>query len=604
MNEEPQSAPSLFGRILLATTLLSAARTALIALKDPYLGDGLWYLGARSAARHFIEGGALCAGPAILFLLLATRNGWPRLVALTAAAVAGYLFVSFRLPSRPFYAPQYEGTKAFAAHGGAALSALAGAAVLAARSRFALQGTVTALTLLTAWLPATVLRLWPGASAPERPNLLLISIDTLRADRLGCYGYDEPTSPELDQFAQDAYLYRNAYSPESWTLPAHMSMLTSLYPTSHGVAEETSLSRKIPTLATQLSDGGYATFGIVDVAYWMGPKFGFARGFDSYHVMPNYAEAKIDSLLGLIDDLNQRPFFAFLHLYDVHSDKKDLPYEADPEDIERFAGWYEGDFTGCNERGECASELLLGLVGRREELPPDDAAYVSSLYDAGIRTLDRKLGRLFESLGERELLENTAVLITADHGEEFFEHGRPAHTQYYDECVRIPFILRPPGGVLGGALRGAPQATTPRIRSEMASLVDVLPTMLEFAGLEPETAQGISLLPLLRGESPPTEREVVLIDGRLPALGLRTERWSIVPTKTGIAAFDRRSDPAETRDLFQEESELRALQRLRERLESEAKRLETTRDHFGPGETQPASSSDLKSLRALGYGGD
>ena len=381
LREPPASAPvaaEVAAGTLLACTGLALARAALMAVKDEYIASQLFRLAARSIARNVLEGVALCAIPALVAALAAQRlrrKGrslvW---LALLPAIVLGYLFVSSRLPHRAFYAPALEGMRALAAHAGASVVALVAALCLAPPARTRWRRALALTALVAVLLPSAALRLLPSGTLPDdgRPNVILISIDTLRADRLGCYGYTKPTSPALDRFASEALVFTNAFSPESWTLPAHMSMLTSLYPSSHGVAEERALPRGVPTLASVLSREGYATFAIVDVAYWISPEFGFARGFDSYHVMPDYAEVKIEGILSLLDDLDRRPFFIFAHLYDVHSDKKDVPYEADPVDVETFAGWYDGDFTGCNDRGECASELLYAMVGRQETLSPED----------------------------------------------------------------------------------------------------------------------------------------------------------------------------------------------------------------------------------------
>src|SRR5688572_347105 len=164
--------------------------------------------------------------------------------------------------------------------------------------------------------------------------------------------------------------------------------------------------------------------------------------------MPSDADVKIDWIFSLLDDLDREPFFLFAHYFDAHSDRVRLPYESDAEDMEAFAGWYDGAFDGCDEE-LCASELLYSMSNRGQVLEGADREYLSSLYDAGVRTLDRKLGRLFDGLERRGLLESSVILLVSDHGEEFFEHGRAMHTQNFAECLRVPFLLRPPGGQAG-----------------------------------------------------------------------------------------------------------------------------------------------------------
>jgi arylsulfatase A-like enzyme len=369
-----------------------------------------------------------------------------------------------------------------------------------------------------------------------------------------------------------------------------MSMLTSLYPSAHGVGVDRALPRDVPTLAEQLGREGYATLAVVDVAYWMSPRFGFDRGFDLYHVMPRYAELKVEWMLSLLDDLGRRPFFLFAHFYDVHSDKQRLPYESDPEDMESLAGWYEGDFTGCGER-LCASELLYDMAERGEVLAGEDREYLSSLYDAGLRTLDRKLGRLFDGLEARGLFEDSVILVTSDHGEEFFEHGRAMHTQNFDECLHVPFILRPPGGGTGRA-------------DAVVSLVDVAPTLLAFCGLAPELAQGVSLAPLLAGGGLEPARDHVLIDGRAGQLGLRTRRWALVPTAGRLAAYDAEREPAQQREMTLDGEPAGELARLRAVLVGERERLRLVRARFGPGAQADLSGGAREALRALGYLGE
>ena len=580
-------------RILLAVTTLALARAVMMAIKDEYFATGLMRLCARSASRDLLQGAALCVLPAAI---VAAASAWlagrrklsASSAVLLAGLVGGYLFVSSRLPARPYYAPQFEGARALAAHGGALVAAVLAALMLAPRVRLPGSRSLSLAAILLVLAPAAGLLLWRQGrtSGDERPNLFLISLDTLRADRLGCYGYARPTSPELDRFAEGAMLFTNAYSPEPFTLTAHMSMLTSLYPSAHGVGKQRALPREVPTLASILRREGYATAAVVDVAHWMSPSFGFDRGFERYHVMPDYAEVKVDGILDLLDDMDRRPLFLFAHFYDVHSDKRQLPYEAAPEDVESFAAWYVGDFDGCNEQGECASELLFAMGDRGERLEDDEREYVSSLYDAGLRTLDRELGRLFRGLRQRGLFDDSVVLITADHGEEFFEHGMAMHRQNFDECLRVPFLLRTPGGRAGRS-------------DELVSLVDVMPTLLSYCGARPELTQGVSLAPLVAGGQLERPREHVLIDGQAPQLGLRTRRWSLVPTRGRVAAFDLTADPLQVSEV--QDADLAG---LRELLEREAERMRALGARFGPGERRELSRDDLELLRALGYAGD
>jgi arylsulfatase A-like enzyme len=585
----------LVWRILLAALALALARTTLMVLKDEHLAAGLLGLGARAASRQVLAGFAICLLPvavvAVASARLAGRRPLARGAILAAAVAGGYLFVSFRLPALRYYAPELDGSRAYAAHGAALLSAVIAAALLLPGLRLPGMRAAALAGVVLVLVPAAVLQLRraSGVRAAAGPNSILISLDTLRADRLGCYGYSAGTTPEIDAFAREATVFTSAYSPEAFTLTAHMSMLTSLYPSAHGVGSEQPLAPGVPTLAERFGREGYATLAVVDDAYWISPRFGFDRGFELYHVMPRVAELEVDWILALLDDLDREPFFLFAHFYDAHSDRQQLPYESDPADQEAFAGWYDGDFDGCDEQ-LCASELLLAMGQRGEVLAGADREYLSSLYDAGVRTLDRQLGRLFRGLEQRGLFERSAILVTSDHGEEFFEHGRALHGQNFAECLRVPFILRPPGGQAGRC-------------DAVASLVDVAPTLLDYCGSTPEITQGVSLAPLLAGGQLERPREHVLIDGRAGQLGLHTRRWALVPTAGRVVAFDLEREPGQLVGLAPE-AEPDELLLLRALLEREAEGLHQVRERFGTSAPLDPSASEAQALRELGYLGD
>ena len=594
------------GRLLAATKkaviaafVVAALRAALMAVKDEYLVSDLVRLGARSLSRNVAEGWVLCLGPAWVVAVAAawlagTRARGLGVVAVLAALVGGYLFVSFRLPERPYYAPELESLRGYLAHGAALVAGIVAACVVAPRVALPRSTAWAVAAVALALVPEAAFRLATdrAADAERPPNVILISLDTLRADRLGCYGYEKPTSPEIDRFAQDAFLFTSVFSPQPFTLTAHMSMMTSLYPRAHGVDKGVALSTDVTTLPELLKEQGYATLAVVDHGLWLDPAYGFGRGFDLYHRVSGSAEIKLDRLFRLLDDRTREPFFLFAHFFDVHSDYDLLPYEATPEDMELFAGWYEGDFNGCGEE-LCASEHLRDLSQRKEPLTGDDLAYVECLYDAGIRSLDRQVGRLFRELEERGLLESSVVLLTADHGEEFFEHGAAMHVQVFDEALHVPFMIRLPGGSAGSS-------------DQIASLVDVMPTLLDLCGLEPQGVQGVSLAPVVRGSALAEARDHVLLDPRegLP-LGVRTPRWSMVPTQEGYRAFDVVTDPAQETDLHTEGELPAPVAELHGLLDMEAERLRSFRDGVSPGGTMRETTAEEEDqLRALGYGGE
>ena len=313
----------------------------------------------------------------------------------------------------------------------------------------------------------------PAAALPpleQAPNVLLISIDTLRADHLGSYGYPRPTSPRLDQLAREGARFETAVAPTSWTLPSHMSLLTGLDPLLTGVYVDTrSLPRGTDTLALRLAKLGYATGGVVSGGY-LNAKWGFARGFDYYddfsvgkrHFGADKQEITSPHILQLanrwLDQWQQRdsrrPFFLFLHFYDVHYDfNPPPPYDTmfDPD--------YQGTLTGLDFDTNPA--LKPGL-------PQRDLEHLLALYDGEIRHLDDHLGRFFDSLAERGVFDNTIVAVTSDHGEEFGEHGRFGHREtLYDEVLLIPLIVRFPAKIAPGT-----------VVREQVRLIDVGPTLL------------------------------------------------------------------------------------------------------------------------------
>jgi arylsulfatase A-like enzyme len=319
------------------------------------------------------------------------------------------------------------------------------------------------------------------AGERERPNVLLISIDTLRADHLSLYGYPRDTSPFLARFAAGARVFERAYSPAPWTLIAHMSMLTGLYPPQHGVIDgELALAPEIPLLAERLSAAGWQTVGLHHPV-WVVPRHGFARGFDVFrpHTDIAAAEEHLHEELARLDDA--RPTFLFVHLFDVHVG----PVVEGQHSIYPSPAPFQEFF-----RPGASAELPLYL----DQLDPHDPVQreaLAALYDGGIRHVDHELERWFGWLEQRGFLENTLVIVTADHGENLMERGRNAgHGHFWNEGIQVPLVVRFPDG------RGAGE----RVR-ELAHLADIVPTALEVCGLpRDESLAGRSLCDPLPAE--------------------------------------------------------------------------------------------------------
>jgi arylsulfatase A-like enzyme len=434
--------------------------------------------------------------------------------------------------------------------------------------------------------------LWGAWATPEVEDrrrrhdgwdVILISLDTLRADHLGCYGYARPTSPNIDALAAGGVRFATAVSQSPWTRPSHRSMLSGLYPSSwRGF-------RALP-LALLLWHAGYRTAAITGGGQ-VSPAFGFHSGFESYRV-----EFWIHDVEGVADWLEagrERPDFLFLHTYEIH----------DPYTHTRFTdGLPPGRLDGA------FSETLWRSLHR--DLSDDEEAYVEALYDGGVAYTDEKLGLLFDELRRRGLLDRTIVALTSDHGEQLWEHGSWRHgTTLYDHQLLVPLILHLPP-----ELRQQLEVVAGRVVDRQVELIDLYPTLLDLLGLElPHRVQGRSLRPwLARGEPPPrTALSENVNIRRLNRKSLRTERFKFIhsiPRKAfsrpdaveHSQLFDLVEDPGESTDLADEYAELVT-----------ALRRELARRTSGRGaeglevELPEGVSPELaEQLRALGYLGD
>jgi len=335
----------------------------------------------------------------------------------------------------------------------------------------------------------------------SRPNVLLISIDSLRADRLGCYGNPRDTSPRIDALARRGVLFTNAWSTTSWTLPAHVSLLSGRSLLGHGVREARMIPASVPMLAEVMRSMGYQTAAFVS-APWLSSRFGFDRGFDLYDdfsvpFTPDResrmrAQATLSAPLlapaieKWLRQTAKPPFFLFLHYFDVHYDySPPAPYDS------MFDPSYDGPITG--KRFHADPRIRPGMAKR-------DLDHLLALYDGEIRFTDDHIGRVLDLMQELGFLESTFIVLTADHGDEFFEHGGKGHHRtLYEEVLRVPLILSWPGRLAEGLMVEEP-----------VSIVDVLPTILATLGqAPPKGAEGISLIPAATGRRPLPTRALV-----------------------------------------------------------------------------------------------
>jgi len=587
---------------LVAGLGLALVRAALFALRDGYFAQpALTTTAARSLLADLFAGACLAVPASLVAARLVRGRPVVRRLSLALFLLGALAFVEARLPASALHAPGWNSPRALLAHAAALVSA-AGACWIVAGARARLPRLLgaagLAACLLTAGAAALLLALGPMPPA-DRPSVVLLSVDTLRADRLGCYGGTSALTPALDVLASESLRFERAYTPQPFTLGAHMSLLTGLSPSVHDLDAEHALPPDVTTLAEAFSAAGYLCVALVDTVVWLHPRFGFSRGFHIYRQVEGDARAKQEQLEQILADVGEQPLFLFVHVFDAHSDEAQLPYESETDDRQRLAGWYQGAFDGCQPGAGCASELLLAWNSAGHV--PDDSTrdYIAALYDAGVASIDRRLGAMLDLLAARGTLERGLLILTADHGEEFFEHGSALHGQAFEECVHVPLLVRQPGGAPTGVV-GQP-----------VSLLDLPATLGELLGVPMPPGQGRSFAAALRGEPLAAHPDVLLDSGR-GSLGLVGERWKLIPTRHGFRLYDLLADPGETVDLLADGREpppaaADCFRRLAEheqdvRARREALGLPADPAHEGGRAIDtPLDDEALSQLRALGY---
>ncbi len=329
------------------------------------------------------------------------------------------------------------------------------------------------------------------SEAPPSPTrgYILISLDTLSAPHLGAYGNERDTSPFFDRLAERGTLFENAYVQYPSTLVSHVSMFTGLYPQEHGVYPPSSvLSPQIATLPEQFQRAGFRTAGFTEAGY-VSRDFGFDRGFDEFlssrDAGPRSAEQTFDHGLDFLRGVGPEDrFFLFLHTYAVHD-----PY-VPPDEFDRI--YWPG---AAPEVTDSSGSFLRDVNMGRHQVPPETVAFYRAQYDAEIRYLDRALEGFVTELEALGLRDDVTLVITSDHGEEFQQHGKLAHSQVYPETLHVPLLVVVPGG------RGG------RRVPDLVQSIDLAPTLYELAGTDPGgEPSGASLVPLLRGEPDPAPR--------------------------------------------------------------------------------------------------
>jgi arylsulfatase A-like enzyme len=496
-----------------------------------------------------------------------------------------------------------------------------------------------------------------GSGGPRPPNVVLIVVDTLRPDRLGCYGCVRDTSPELDRRASGFFLFEDAHSPAPWTAPSLISLMTSAHPDVHGVQRfpiPDRLGPGLTTLAEELERAGYSTAAFTEGGYAKG-SFGLDRGFDVYPENPGDAagytsnlshpsrlSANVDRTLAWLREERDEPFFLFFHTYEVHG-----PPRASFEDIARvrpdfdaaayqaavraaIEGWnasgaldvagaqalrrYEvhlgfADLPEIRDRAAlrtAAAELGVEFGAESALESPELMEWLRDLYDAEVRFVDRELARIFDALDAEGLSERTIVVLTSDHGEAFGEHDTLGHGRnLHGEALRVLLMMRVP------MMEDRGLAAPPRRIPTLVRTLDVMPTLLELTGVGSSTSapQGTSLVPLLAGAGVelPAFGQATNGDGGLGRHhSVRSGRWRLIDDSVAGTAqlFDVVADPGETHDLASERPEV--VEELRALLAAQRRSDAELRERVGGVDTTEVIPDEAlqRDLRGLGYTGE
>jgi arylsulfatase A-like enzyme len=475
------------------------------------------------------------------------------------------------------------------------------------------------------------------APAPRRPNVVLIIIDTLRADHLSCYGYPRKTTPNIDAFALQAVKYNYAYATAPWTLPSIASIMTGMYPVGHGADRLnatdygdnpalaiTGLNKKYTPLAALLKNSGYTTAGAISVV-WLQKKYGLNQGFDYYdenipsagNVMRTCAALSFlniffpfndflisrghnDRRIGdqvnasVIDWLNQYkstdPFFLLVHYFDVHH-----PYFPQKLGMQSVPCSIKSRYAKCANYSDVEKQITDSVIQRQKKLLPDEKEFLTGNYDEHIASVDAKIGRLFSRLKEMNLYDESMIIIVSDHGEAFGEHDLMLHgICLYDDNLHVPLLIKYP-------LSDQKKETV----DYPVSLTGFVPTILSYLSIRiPDYVQGAPFSD--------QQHQVILANNvkipappwRLPdsintdTVALLQDGYKLIKfINKHDQLFDLKKDPHETMNIISQEGspnpKLQA--EMKTYIQKYSKSRSTKRD------IQEGVKATLESLRNLGY---
>jgi len=406
-------------------------------------------------------------------------------------------------------------------------------------------------------------------------NVILISIDTLRADHLGVYGYTKNTTPNIDRFAKDSSVFLNTISQAPSTEPSHASIFTSLIPSKHGAlfSKKTKLSDELVTFPKILKNKGYSTVSFHGGGQ-ISSDYGFSQGFDIYEEIKeknNNFEHNVKNATTWLQKNKNKKFFLFLHTFQVH-----LGYFLDHNYTYEFTKDYKGNLTE-----HTYINYINSVNANKIKANKEDTDYVISLYDSEIKSVDEAFNNLILFLKENNLYDNTIIIFTSDHGEEFGERHMIAYHSHtlYDELLKVPLIIKFPNSKYKNTI------TNKQVRS-----IDIFPTILDILSI-PITVDidGVSLLNLLENKAfnitAISERDINMIN--LPA-SLRTETWKLNIN----SLYNIEDDPDEKIDLSKDYPEIVSV--YKELLDKERE------ENITPTKTQ-ISEDTYEKLKSLGY---
>ena len=430
------------------------------------------------------------------------------------------------------------------------------------------------------------------------PSFIFISLDTLRADTVGAYGYKRRTTPYIDATARNGLVFDQAVTVSNNTLISHISMMTGLYPNAHGARpknESVILQESYSTIAEDLLGNGYQTAGFAAHRDWLCERFGFDQGFETYSTGYRDARTVLDEALQWMQKSDpDKPYFLFVHLYDIHSDSSKRPYNANPPFKGRYTKSYKGPLKPWSHQPWQGSSFLQLINRQNKSLTEEDARYLKGQYDEGVAYTDSELGRFFKEAGP---LTNTYIIITSDHGEEFYEHGKMLHGSLYDEVVQIPLIIVPPP--LQRKRFGAPRHVPEQVRT-----VDLRPTIASLAAITRlEDCQGKDLVKWLEG----SQNECPAGIARLYLnQGMRYDGYKYITPQAGGCdeIFNLKKDPFERDNLALREDMVQRVKQMKAVLDDQLEAdLAIRKKHIDAGEeVSPSSDPDAEErLRALGY---